>query len=169
MHKIIIKECWQVTLDSLDREWRSLGGNKNHDQVVFRDCETAIMDYDGLRQVQSSLGTAAIIVMSKSTDIVRAIARLSLFYKHESCGQCTPCREGVSWLSKIMARFVGGCAKPEEIDMILELTKQIEGHTICALENAAAWPIQGLIRHFRPEIEERMRQFQVKQECESSC
>lgn len=119
-------------------------------------CETVLMDFDALRDVQSGLGTAAVIVMDKSTDIVGAIARLSKFYKHESCGQCTPCREGVGWLSNMMDRFLRGKAKVEEIPMIEELTKQIEGHTICALGDAAAWPVQGLIRHFRPELERRI-------------
>ena len=88
--------------------------------------------------------------MDKSTDIVRAIARLSHFYKHESCGQCTPCREGTGWMCRVMQRMAEGRAQKTEIDMLFEVTKQIEGHTICALGDAAAWPIQGLIRHFRP-------------------
>ncbi|XP_034476348.1 NADH dehydrogenase [ubiquinone] flavoprotein 1, mitochondrial [Drosophila innubila] len=119
--------------------------------------ETSIHDYDGLMAVQSSLGTGAMIVMSKNTDIIKAIARLSEFYKHESCGQCTPCREGLHWVNLIMQRFVTGRAQPAEIDMLWEITKQIEGHTICALGDGAAWPPQGLIRHFRPLIEQRMR------------
>jgi len=114
------------------------------------------MDFDGCRLVGSGLGTAAVIVMDKSTDIVRAIARLSYFYKHESCGQCTPCREGTGWMWRVMERLVTGEAEVEEIDMLFQLTKQVEGHTICALGDAAAWPIQGLIRHFRPEIERRI-------------
>jgi NADH-quinone oxidoreductase subunit F len=121
-------------------------------------CDTVLMDFDSLRAVQSGLGTAAVIVMDKSTDIVRAIARLSKFYMHESCGQCTPCREGTGWLSRIMDRMVRGDAELAEIDQLHALTKQIEGHTICALGDAAAWPIQGLIRHFRPEIEARIEQ-----------
>uniref|UniRef100_S4PD05 NADH dehydrogenase [ubiquinone] flavoprotein 1, mitochondrial n=2 Tax=Pararge aegeria TaxID=116150 RepID=S4PD05_9NEOP len=122
-------------------------------------CSTVLMDFDGLVAAQTSLGTAAIIVMDKSTDIVKAIARLIMFYKHESCGQCTPCREGVSWMNKIMYRFVDGNASPKEIDMLWELSKQIEGHTICALGDGAAWPVQGLIRHFRPELERRMQEY----------
>ncbi|MCE1237046.1 MAG: NADH-quinone oxidoreductase subunit NuoF [Hyphomicrobiales bacterium] len=116
----------------------------------------AIMDFDGLRALGSGLGTAAVIVMDKSTDIVRAIARLSYFYRHESCGQCTPCREGTGWMWRVMERLVKGEAKVEEIDMLWQVTKQVEGHTICALGDAAAWPIQGLIKHFRPEIEKRI-------------
>ena len=114
-----------------------------------------MMDFDALVAAQTGLGTAAIIVMNKQTDVVKAIARLALFYKHESCGQCTPCREGIDWMNTMMWRFTEGNAKPEEIDMIWELSKQIEGHTICALADGAAWPVQGLIRHFRPELEAR--------------
>ncbi len=119
----------------------------------------AIMDFDGLKEVGSSLGTAAVIVMDKSTDIIAAIARLSYFYKHESCGQCTPCREGTGWMYRVMERMVRGEAQKREIDMLFEVTKQVEGHTICALGDAAAWPIQGLIRNFRPEIEARIDQY----------
>jgi NADH-quinone oxidoreductase subunit F len=117
------------------------------------------MDFDSLRDVQSGLGTAAVIVMDRSTDIIRAIARLAKFYKHESCGQCTPCREGTGWLMRVMDRLVEGRADSEEIDTLDTVTRQIEGHTICALGDAAAWPVQGLIRHFRPVIEERIAAF----------
>ena len=118
----------------------------------------APMDFDGLKALGSGLGTAAVIVMDKSTDIVRAISRLSYFYKHESCGQCTPCREGTGWMWRVMERLRSGEADIGEIDMLQQVTKQVEGHTICALGDAAAWPIQGLIRHFRPEIERRINQ-----------
>ncbi|MBO32593.1 MAG: NADH-quinone oxidoreductase subunit F [Rhodospirillaceae bacterium] len=118
--------------------------------------ETVLMDFDSLKEAQSGLGTAAIMVMDKSTDIIAAIARLSAFYQHESCGQCTPCREGTGWMARIMARMVNGDATPEEIDILEQVTRQVEGHTICALGDAAAWPIQGLIRHFRPELENRI-------------
>jgi NADH-quinone oxidoreductase subunit F len=119
----------------------------------------APMDFDGMRDIKSSFGTAAVIVMDKSTDIVKAIARLAYFYKHESCGQCTPCREGTGWMWRVMERMVTGNAHVREIDMLLDVTKQIEGHTICALGDAAAWPIQGLFRHFRPEVERRIAEF----------
>ena len=119
-------------------------------------CDTVLMDFDSLKEVQSGLGTAAVIVMDKSTDIIKAIARISHFYKHESCGQCTPCREGTGWMWRVLERMAAGRAQPKEIDMLLQVTKQIEGHTICALGDAAAWPVQGLIRHFRPLIEERL-------------
>ena len=119
-------------------------------------CDTVLMDFDSLKAEKSGLGTAAVIVMDKSTDVVKAIARLSEFYKHESCGQCTPCREGTGWMWRVMERLVKGEAEVEEIDMLLDVSYQIEGHTICALGDAAAWPVQGLIRHFRPEIERRI-------------
>ena len=105
--------------------------------------------------------TAAVIVMDKSDDIVRAMARISYFYKHESCGQCTPCREGTGWMMRVMSRMVEGRAEPSEIDTLEQVTRQIEGHTICALGDAAAWPIQGLIRHFRPVMEERIAAYKA--------
>jgi len=116
----------------------------------------APMDFDGLKELGSGLGTAGVIVMDKSTDVVRAISRISYFYKHESCGQCTPCREGTGWMWRVMERLRDGEAEVDEIDALYEVTKQVEGHTICALGDAAAWPIQGLIRHFRPELERRI-------------
>ncbi len=125
-------------------------------------CDTVLMDFDSLREVRSGLGTAAVIVMDKSTDIVRAIARLSKFYMHESCGQCTPCREGTGWLWRMMERMVHGDATREEIDQMLDVAGRIEGHTICALGDAAAWPVQGLVRHFRGEIERRIDEFTAR-------
>lgn len=120
-------------------------------------CDTVKMDFDSLRSAGTALGTGAIIVMDKSTDIIHAIARLSKFYMHESCGQCTPCREGTGWMWRMMMRLVKGDAKKEDIDKLLDVTEQVEGHTICALGDAAAWPVQGLIRHFRSEIEDRLK------------
>ncbi|HUT48056.1 MAG TPA: NADH-quinone oxidoreductase subunit NuoF [Alphaproteobacteria bacterium] len=119
-------------------------------------CGNLRMDFDSLMEVKSGLGTAAVIVMDKSTDIVKAIARLSKFYMHESCGQCTPCREGTGWMWRVMERLVTGDAEIDEIDLLEQVTRQVEGHTICALGDAAAWPVQGLIRHFRPELERRI-------------
>jgi NADH-quinone oxidoreductase subunit F len=124
-------------------------------------CDDVLMDFDSLRDVKSGLGTAAVIVMDKSTDPIKAIARLAHFYKHESCGQCTPCREGTGWMERVMNRMVEGRAEIAEIDVLEKVTRQIEGHTICALGDAAAWPIQGLIRHFRPLMEERIAAYQA--------
>jgi len=122
-------------------------------------CDTVLMDFDSLKEVKSGLGTAAVIVMDKTTDVVKAIARLSKFYMHESCGQCTPCREGTGWMWRVMERMVQGNAESRDIDHLLDVASRIEGHTICALGDAAAWPIQGLFRHFRPEVERRIAEF----------
>jgi NADH-quinone oxidoreductase subunit F len=119
-------------------------------------CDTVLMDFDALRDQKTGLGTAGVIVMDKSTDLIKAIARLSTFYKHESCGQCTPCREGMGWVKRMMDRMVEGRAEVAEIDVLEQVTRQIEGHTICALADGGVWPVQGLIRHFRPMMEERI-------------
>ena len=101
-------------------------------------CDVVLTDFDDLKAAQSGLGTGAVIVMDKTSDPIKGIARLSHFYMHESCGQCTPCREGAPWLSKVMNRMQHGAAHEEEIDALWEVSKQIEGHTICALGDAAA-------------------------------
>jgi NADH-quinone oxidoreductase subunit F len=124
-------------------------------------CDTVLMDFDSLAAQKTGLGTAAVIVMDKSTDIVRAIARLSAFYKHESCGQCTPCREGLGWVWRVMERMVKGDATVDELDLLQEMTTEIEGHTICALADGAVWPVQGLIRHFRPEMQRRIAEYRA--------
>lgn len=125
-------------------------------------CQTITMDFDSLRGAKTALGTAGVIVMDKSTDVIEAIERLAHFYMHESCGQCTPCREGTGWMWRIMKRLVKGSAAKEEIDELLDIAGQVEGHTICALGDAAAWPIQGLVRHFRPLIEARIDNYKIK-------
>jgi NADH-quinone oxidoreductase subunit F len=122
------------------------------------------MDFDALRDLRSGLGTAAVIVMDKSTDIIRAIARISYFYKHESCGQCTPCREGTGWMWRQLTRIADGKATMADVDTLLDVANQVEGHTICALGDAAAWPVQGLIRNFKPEIEARLKKVQIVKE-----
>ena len=109
------------------------------------------------QDVKSGLGTAAVTVFDKSVDPIAAIRRLSHFYKHESCGQCTPCREGTGWMEQMLVRMEKGDADESEIPMLEEISRQIEGHTICALGDAAAWPVQGLIRHFQPVMEDRIR------------
>lgn len=120
-------------------------------------CETVLMDFTSLAAVKSALGTAGVIVMDKSTDIVRAIARLSKFYMVESCGQCTPCREGTGWMWRILSRLADGIGTSLDIDQLERVSHEIENNTICGLGDAAAWPVQGLIRHFRPLIEQRLR------------
>jgi NADH-quinone oxidoreductase subunit F len=134
-------------------------GGSSMPLIPAHQCEHLLMDFDGCREFKSALGTAAVIVMDKSTDIVRAMARISYFYKHESCGQCTPCREGMGWMWRVLTRMAEGRAHKREIDMLMEVTTQIEGHTICAFGDGAAWPVQGLLRHFRGEIERRIDEY----------
>jgi NADH-quinone oxidoreductase subunit F len=134
-------------------------GGSSMPLIPAHECNTLLMDFDGTREKQSALGTAAVIVMDKSTDIVRAMARISYFYKHESCGQCTPCREGMGWMWRVLTRMAEGRAHKREIGMLMEVTKQIEGHTICAFGDGAAWPVQGLLRHFSGEIERRIDEY----------
>jgi NADH-quinone oxidoreductase subunit F len=142
--------------DDFDNLLAVIPGGSSVQLVPAHEIMDAPMDFDGLKALGSGLGTAAVIVMDKSTDIVRAISRISYFYKHESCGQCTPCREGTGWMWRMMEKLRVGDAEVEDIDKLLDVTKQVEGHTICALGDAAAWPIQGLVRHFRPELERRI-------------
>ncbi|KAK8790898.1 hypothetical protein WA158_005529 [Blastocystis sp. Blastoise] len=118
-------------------------------------CDEAIMDYDGLSKYRSGLGSAAVIVMDKSTDMIAAIRRLSQFFQHESCGQCTPCREGTGFLYDMMCRLERGECDEREIAMIDEIGKNMESHTICGLGDAAAWPINGLIHHFPEVVKDR--------------
>ncbi len=120
-------------------------------------CDTVLMNFDSLCSHNSNFGTAAVIVMDKSTDLIKMIARLAKFYMHESCGQCSPCREGTGWIWRMMERMVKGETEEADIDRLEEITYQIEGYTICGLGAAAAWPIQGLIRHFKPLMVERMQ------------
>jgi NADH-quinone oxidoreductase subunit F len=134
-------------------------GGSSMPLIPAHQCDHLLMDFDGCRELKSALGTAAVIVMDKSTDIITAMARISYFYKHESCGQCTPCREGMGWMWRVLTRMAEGRAHKREIDMLMEVTTQIEGHTICAFGDGAAWPVQGLLRHFRHEIEARIDQY----------
>jgi NADH-quinone oxidoreductase subunit F len=159
--ELIEKHCGGIR-GGWDNLLAVIPGGSSVPLVPAEQIRNAPMDFDGLKELGSGLGTAAVIVMDKSTDIVRAISRISYFYKHESCGQCTPCREGTGWMWRMMERLRTGDAAIEEIDMLHEVTKQVEGHTICALGDAAAWPIQGLIRHFRPELERRIMEHNAK-------
>jgi len=178
LKELIEKHCGGVR-GGWDNLLGIIPGGSSVPVLPIDKCSEVLMDYDSLKGAQSGLGTGAIIVMDKSTDIVQAIARFSAFYKHESCGQCTPCREGTTWINNMMSRMVTGRAHQREIDMLLELTcvsastlffspthfifsKQIEGRTICALGDAAAWPIQGLMRHFRPEVEARIAKYRAE-------
>jgi NADH-quinone oxidoreductase subunit F len=158
---ISLKELIEKHAGGVRNGWDNLKavipGGSSVPMIPKSVCDTVSMDFDSLKNVGSSLGTGGVIVMDQSTDLIYAIARLSKFYMHESCGQCSPCREGTGWMWRMMMRLVTGDAKKDDIDRLLEVTKQIEGNTICALADAAAWPIQGLIRHFRDEIESRTR------------
>ncbi len=111
------------------------------------------MDYDSLSQAGSSFGTGAVMVMDETTCMVKTLRRISRFYMAESCGQCTPCREGTGWLYRMLTRFVDGAGQPEDLDKLLDVANKIEGHTICALGDAAAWPVQSFLKHFRHEFE----------------
>ena len=135
-------------------------GGSSMPMLPAAQCERVTMDFDALAKLKSGLGTGAVIVMDKSTDPIKAIARIAYFYKHESCGQCTPCREGTGWMWRVLERMQRGEAEKREIDLLLNVTKQVEGHTICALGDAAAWPVQGLIRNFRDVIEARIDAYQ---------
>ncbi|WP_128892710.1 NADH-quinone oxidoreductase subunit NuoF [Erythrobacter sp. HKB08] len=159
--ELIEKHCGGI-IGGKDNLLAVIPGGSSVPLVPAEQIWDAPMDFDGLKDLGSGLGTAGVIVMDKSTDIVRAISRISYFYKHESCGQCTPCREGTGWMWRMMERLREGDAAIEEIDMLQQVTKQVEGHTICALGDAAAWPIQGLIRHFRPELERRIHEHNAK-------
>jgi NADH-quinone oxidoreductase subunit F len=160
---IPLKELLEKHCGGVRGGWSNLlaviPGGSSMPMINEADCQTLTMDFDTLSKLKSGMGTAAIIVMDKSTDIIAAIRRLAYFYKHESCGQCTPCREGTGWLWRILSRMETGQASKSEIDLLFDVTKQIEGHTICALGEAAAWPVQGLLRNFRPVIEARIDQF----------
>jgi NADH-quinone oxidoreductase subunit F len=157
---IPLKELIETHAGGVRGGWDNLlaiiPGGSSVPMIPKSDCDKVLMDFDALRDVKSGLGTAAVIVMDKSTDLIAAIARLAHFYKHESCGQCTPCREGTGWMLRILERIGSGRAGIGEIDLLEQVSRQVEGHTICALGDAAAWPIQGLIRHFRPELERRI-------------
>ena len=161
LRELLEKHCGGV-LGGWDNLLTIIPGGSSTPCLTAQACGDLRMDFDNLRLAGSGLGTAAVIVMDKSTDIIEAIHRLAHFYMHESCGQCTPCREGTGWMWRVLGRMVKGQSSREEIDMLLDVTKQVEGHTICALGDAAAWPIQGLIRNFRPEIEARIDKYQAK-------
>jgi NADH dehydrogenase (ubiquinone) flavoprotein 1 len=159
MRELLERHCGGV-LGGWDHLLGVVPGGSSVPILPKHQCENTAMDFDTLRGLQSGLGTAAVTVFNKDVDIIQCIARFSEFYKHESCGQCSPCREGTGWMMRIMDRMVEGNATFEEINQLEQISRMIEGHTICALGDAAAWPVQGLIRHFRPLMEERIRKYQ---------
>ena len=156
LRELIEKHCGGVR-GGWDNLMAIIPGGSSVPMLPKKICDDVLMDFDALRDVKSGLGTAAVTVFDKSTDPIAAIRRLAHFYKHESCGQCTPCREGTGWMERIMNRMETGQAEESEISMLEEVSRGIEGHTICALGDAAAWPVQGLIRHFQPVMEDRIR------------
>ncbi len=162
---ITLKELLEVHAGGVNGGWDNLlaviPGGSSTPLIPASICEDVVMDFDSLKNVGTGLGTAGVIVMDKSTDIIKAIWRLSKFYKHESCGQCTPCREGTGWVMRSMEKLIHGNADIKDIDILKNVCDQIEGHTICALGDAAAWPVQGLIKHFRHEIENRINNYKV--------
>ncbi len=155
LRELIDKHCGGVR-GGWDNLLGVIPGGSSTPILAADACDDVLMDFDSLRDAKSALGTAAVIVLDRSTDVIKCIANLAHFYKHETCGQCTPCREGTGWMMRILDRMVDGRAEVEEIDMLDQVSRQIEGHTICALADGAAWPVQGLIRNFRPVIEERI-------------
>ncbi len=162
---ISLRELIETHAGGVRGGWRNLlaviPGGSSMPLIPAEECDDLAMDFDSLVKLKSGLGTAAVIVMDKSTDVVRAIARIAYFYKHESCGQCTPCREGTGWMWRVLERMARGEADKREIDLLFDVTKQVEGHTICAFGDAAAWPVQGLIRNYRHLIEERIDRYQA--------
>ena len=161
LRELIDKHCGGVR-GGWDNLLAVIPGGSSTPLIPKSVCDTILMDFDALREAKSGLGTAAVIVMDKSTDLIKAISRLAKFYMHESCGQCTPCREGTGWMWRMLERMAKGNATVDEIDMLLDVANEIDGHTICALGDGAAWPVQGLIRHFRPVIEDRIRTARLK-------
>ncbi len=155
LRELIDKHCGGVR-GGWDNLLCAIPGGSSMPMIPAAECNDLTMDFDALVKLKSGLGTAAVIVMDKSTDIIKAITRIAYFYKHESCGQCTPCREGTGWMYRVLDRMQRGEAEKREIDLLYNVTKQVEGHTICALGDAAAWPVQGLIRNYRHVIEERI-------------
>jgi len=130
--------------------------------------EGVCMDADSMKAAGSAVGTSGLIVMDEDTDLIAVLARISKFYHHESCGQCTPCREGTGWLEKILNRFLSGEGRQEDVDMLMDIANNIEGNTICALGDAAAWPVQSMIRRFRDEFEKRVKVTRVPAEEETA-
>ena len=132
-------------------------GGSSMPLIPKKICDSLKMDFDYLIENNSGLGTAGIVVINKDQDIIKCMTRIARFYKHESCGQCTPCREGAGWMWRIMSRISKGDATLSDVELLTDVTKQIEGHTICAFGEGSAWPVQGLLRHFKKEVEKKCR------------
>ncbi|MBI4811779.1 MAG: NADH-quinone oxidoreductase subunit NuoF [Ignavibacteriales bacterium] len=126
------------------------------------EIESVRMDADSLKAIGTSIGTGGVIIMDEDTDVLKVLARITHFYHHESCGQCTPCREGCGWMEKILKRFLAGEGTMKDIDLLLSVANNIEGNTVCALGDAAAWPVQSVIKKFREEFEKRVRESPIE-------
>ena len=154
-----LKELIEKHAGGVEGGWNNLQavipGGSSMPLLPKNICETITMDFDSLIKAKSGLGTAGVVVINKDQDIIRCFARIARFYKHESCGQCTPCREGSGWMWRMLERIADGDSTYKEIDLLYNVTKQIEGHTICAFGEGSVWPIQGLLKHFKKEIEKR--------------
>ena len=149
LKELIYEHCGGI-LD--DRQLKGVIPGGSSCPVITADEIDIPADFDSLKRVGSMLGTAGVIVIAEPTCMVQAILRFSHFYAHESCGQCTPCREGTGWVERIMRTIENGDGRPEHLEMLLDICGQMEGNTICALADAAAWPVQGLLKKFLPEV-----------------
>jgi len=156
---ISLKDLIEIHAGGVIGGWENLQavipGGSSMPLIPKKTCETLTMDFDSLVAEKSGLGTAGIVVINKDQDIIKCMARIARFYKHESCGQCTPCREGSGWMWRMLERMAKGEASRDEVDMLGDVTNQIAGHTICAFGEGSSWPVQGLLRHFKKEIEKR--------------
>ena len=156
---IPLKELIETHAGGVVGGWENLQavipGGSSMPLLPKKICESIKMDFDACAENKTGLGTAGIVVINKDQDIIKCMARIARFYKHESCGQCTPCREGTGWMRRMLERMAKGEASRDEVNMLMDVTKQIEGHTICAFGEGSSWPVQGLLRHFKKEIEKR--------------
>jgi NADH-quinone oxidoreductase subunit F len=158
---IPLKELIETYAEGVIGGWDNLQGiipgGSSTPLLSTEQAGKALMDFDGLKEHGTGLGTAAVIVMNRDVDLLRVMTRISAFYKHESCGQCTPCREGVGWVSRLMDRLSHGHGTRAELDQLYSITKKIEGRTICAFADGAMWPVQGTLKHFKHLFEERLK------------
>ena len=153
MRELIYDHCGGI-LD--DRELKAVVPGGASCPVITADVLDVPLDFDSLKSVGSMLGTAGVIVIAEPTCIVKALLRFSRFYMHETCGQCTPCREGTGWLVRILETIERGEGTMEQVDMLLDICEQMEGNTICAHGDAAAWPVQGVLKKFLPEVRQHV-------------
>ncbi|MCI0473227.1 MAG: NADH-quinone oxidoreductase subunit NuoF [Ignavibacteria bacterium] len=137
-------------------------GGSSMPPLTKDECLKAKMDNESLKEFGSSIGTAGVMVMDENTDLLKVLIRIAKFYHHESCGQCTPCREGTGWMLKVLKRIDAGLGRKEDLDTLISVAENIEGNTICALGDAAAWPVKWTIRKFRSEFEAKIKSDNVE-------